>query len=91
MSERKLRLTRAARSDLEDIRRRTVEVWGRDQWLRYYAGIEAVFARLRADPQVGRERNALAPGLRSILCGSHVVFFYETRRGELVVLRVLHQ
>ena len=80
MTARKLRVTRAARGDLENIRRRTIDSWGRERWLRYYGGLEATFERIRAEPRSGRERRALAPGLRSMLCGSHVVFFYETRR-----------
>ena len=37
------KLTRTARRDLDAIRRFTVETWGRDQWLRYFAGLSAAF------------------------------------------------
>lgn len=85
------RLTAAALGDLENIRTFTVETWGRARWLDYFAGMEAVFARLGADPRAGRPVEDLAPGLRLVVYRSHAIFFHENRRGEVVVLRVLHQ
>lgn len=86
-----LRLTAAALADLEDIRGCTTEAWGRAQWLRYFAGLEAVFDRPRREPRSGRAMARLAPGLRVVILRSHSVLFHQNRRGEVVVLRVLHQ
>lgn len=91
MAERTFRLTGAALADLGDIRTFTIETWGRDQWLRYFAGLEAVFARLQEEPTTGRGVPRLAPGVRVVVYRSHRVFFHKNRREEVVVLRVLHQ
>lgn len=91
MEDSQLRLTAAALADLEDIRRFTIDTWGREQWLRYFAGLEAVFARLRGHPGEGRAMARLAPGVRVVVYRSHRVFFHQNRREEVVVLRVLHQ
>ncbi len=87
------RLTRTARRDLEDIRKHTVARWGREQWLRYFAGLSAAFERIANDPQCGRQRDALHKGLRSLTCEQHVVFFSPTRHagGAPVILRIIHQ
>jgi toxin ParE1/3/4 len=91
MAGRGLRITRAARRDLEAIRQHTQHEWGQTRWLRYFAALEQTFRRLRDEPGSGRRQDVLAPGLRSALSGSHEVFYYETSRRELVILRVLHQ
>ncbi|PYP84085.1 MAG: type II toxin-antitoxin system RelE/ParE family toxin [Blastocatellia bacterium AA13] len=44
---------------------------------------------LRLQPKVGRERNYIAPGLRSIT-ESHYVIFYRLMPDEIQVIRVLH-
>lgn len=89
--DRRLRFTREARKDVEDIRRHTIEGWGRDRWLAYVRGLEAVFERIRTAPETGRRRDVFAKGVRSMLYEAHVVFYYETSRGEVAVLCVLHQ
>ena len=91
MAGRRLRITRAARRDLEAIRQHIQREWGQTRWLRYYAALAQTFRRLRDEPGSGRRQDALAQGLRSALSGSHVVFYYESSRRELVILRVLHQ
>lgn len=88
---RALRLTTAALDDLEDIRSFTTDNWGRAQWLSYFAGLEAALGRLRDDRHAGRAMTRLAPGLRLLVYRSHRIFFHENRRGEVVVLRILHQ
>ncbi len=91
MAALRLRVTRAARRDIEAIRRRTIERWGRGQWLVYFGGMGVVMERVRAEPMAGPSRDILAPGLRSMLYRSHVIFYVETTRGEQVILRVLDQ
>jgi toxin ParE1/3/4 len=91
MPVRGLRVTRAARRDLEGIRRHTEREWGQQRWLRYLDALEEAFQRVREEPASGRRRDNLGEGLRSVLTGSHVISYYETKRRELVVLRVLHQ
>jgi toxin ParE1/3/4 len=87
------KLTRTARNDLDDIRKFTVARWGRDQWLRYFAGLSAALGRIAIDPQTGRERDMLHKGLRSLTFEQHVIFFNPIRHagGAVIVVRILHQ
>ena len=88
-----IRLSRRARRDLDDIRRYTIDTWGRDQWLTYYRGLVRTFEAIVADPDGGRDRSLFAPGLRSLNYRRHVVFFarIDAAGGEPVILRIAHQ
>ena len=88
-----IKLSRLARRDLDDIRRYTVETWGRDQWLRYYRGLVRTFEGIAADPDGGRDRSLFAAGLRSVNYGRHVVFFARIAAADNapVILRIVHQ
>ena len=88
-----IRLSRLAGRDLDDIRRYTVETWGRDRWLRYYRGMVAAFEGIAADPDDGRDRSLFAAGLRSVNYRQHVVFFARiaAASGEPVILRIVHR
>lgn len=88
-----IRLSRLARRDLDDIRRYTVENWGRSQWLTYYRGLVRAFEGIAAAPDGGRDRSLFAAGLRSVNYKLHVIFFARiaSAGGEPVVLRIVHQ
>ena len=88
-----IRLSRLARRDLDEIRRYTVETWGREQWLKYYRGLVRTFEGITTDPDSGRDRSLFAAGLRSVNYRRHVVFFARiaAANDEPVVLRIVHQ
>lgn len=88
-----IRLSRLARRDFDDIRRYTLETWGRSQWLTYYRGLVRTFEAIAADPNGGRDRSLFATGLRSVNYRRHVVFFARIAAadGEPVILRIVHQ
>ena len=88
-----IRLSRLARRDLDDIRRYTVETWGRNQWLTDYRGLVRAFEGIADAPDGGRDRSLFAAGLRSVNDKRHVIFFARitTAGGEPVVLRLVHQ
>ena len=88
-----IRLSRRARRDLDDIRRYTIETWGRDQWLTCYRGMVRAFEAIAADPDGGRDRSLFAAGLRSLNYRRHVIFFarIDAAGGEPVILRIVHQ
>lgn len=88
-----LRLSRQARADLEDIRRYTVETWGRAQWLVYYRKLVQGFEFIVNNPEAGRDRSLFVPGMRSLNCEKHVVFYQrlDAAQGAPVVLRIVHQ
>ena len=88
-----IRLSRLARQDLDDIRRYTVDTWGRGQWLNYYRGLVRSFEGIAADPDGGRDRSLFAAGLRSVNYRRHVIFFARIAAAgdEPVILRIVHQ
>lgn len=88
-----IRLSHLARRDLDEIRRYTVETWGRDQWLTYYWGLVRAFEGIVADPDGGRDRSLFAAGLRSVNYKRHVIFFarIDVADDEPVILRIVHQ
>ena len=89
----KTRLSRLAKRDLDEIRKFTIETWGRDQWLKYYEGLVQAFEGILADPDGGRDRSLFAAGLRSVNCGRHVIFFSRIAAADdkPVVIRIAHQ
>ena len=50
--------------------------------------VDAKFKNLSRFPFIGRERSSLAPGLRSILVGTHL-FFYLVERERIAIVRVI--
>ena len=84
------RKTRRADEDLQEIYRYTRRTWGRDQAVRYLHGLEQRFIALAGNPLVDIAREDLHPeGLRSVVHGSHVIFYQPQPDGVLIV-RVLH-
>jgi len=50
--------------------------------------IDDRFKNLSRFPFIGRERSSLAPGLRSVLVGTHLIF-YLVEPDRIVVVRVI--
>lgn len=67
----------------------TLRMWGEVQMSRYIDDLQARFAKLARFPGLGRSRDEVVPGYRSIAHGAHIVFYRTTAR-ELVIVRVLH-
>jgi len=88
-----LHLSSSARQDLEAIRIFAIDRRGRQQWLNYYCGMAAVLEQIAAAPDAGRNRDVLYPGMRSVSCKGHLIFYRRTEvAGDApVVLRIVHQ
>ena len=82
-------LSLRARQDMVDIAAYTLANWDERQMARYVDGLQARFSALARFPDTGRRRDEIGRGLRSIVQGSHVVF-YRVTKSTLVVIRVLH-
>jgi len=50
-----IRLLRLALRGLEEIRRYTLETWGREQWAKCYQGLVCALGRIMAKPDRGRD------------------------------------
>ena len=88
-----IRLSRLAKRDLDEIRKYTIETWGRGQWLKYYGGMVQAFKEIAKDPDGGRDRSLFAPGLRSVNYGRHVILFARVAAAgdEPVIIRIIHE
>lgn len=89
MSAHELFLTERAREDFEDIIAYTTKQWRHDQANEYAARIDAALINLCRFPELGRNRNDLSPGVRSIPMGQHIIYYHPTR-DTIVIRRIVH-
>lgn len=86
---KRLVVTAEAEADLTAIGRYTAETWGFDQKTQYLGQLRARFLQLRRKPDLGRVRDEIRHGYRSLSAGRHVIVYRET--DDLVeILRILH-
>jgi toxin ParE1/3/4 len=85
----RVELASPAAADLLDIVRYTHQRWGGAQAQSYREELELALEHLSLTPDVGRKRDAIAPGLRSFPVVQHVAFYIQ-RKDKILVLRILH-
>jgi toxin ParE1/3/4 len=78
-----------AQADIVDIAAYTLANWGDRQMARYVDNLHERFVGLAKHPEMGRRRDEIGRGYRSIVHGSHIVF-YRLEDRNLVIVRVLH-
>jgi len=86
----RLIVTDAARADLKEIARYSGREWGAARKQRYMQLMRDRFRELLRSPDLGPARDELGACHRGLVAGSHVIF-YRRVRGQIVVMRVLHQ
>jgi toxin ParE1/3/4 len=93
MSAHKLevRLTARARRDVENILLHTERTWGAEQTAAYDSAITRTLDLLRVHPQLGRPRDDLFSGSRSVQVEQHVIYYHHPQAAVIEVLRVLHR
>ena len=85
------RFSEEAQADMRDIRTFTRQYWSMAQSVRYIKEIKEKIELLAQNPRLGVDRSAdLGEGIRSILIGSHVIY-YEFDATRLTVRTILHQ
>lgn len=82
-------LTARAAADLREIGRYTKETWGLEQARRYREELEIALQKLSLSPNVGRQREAIAHGVRSFRVAAHMAFYIQRKDG-ITILRLLH-
>jgi toxin ParE1/3/4 len=89
----RFRLSHQALSDLQEIRAFTVEHWGRAQWNTYFAGLSDSFERIALNQNLGRSRDLIRQGMRSLPYQRHLIFFQTAAGpdGRVAILRILHE
>jgi toxin ParE1/3/4 len=78
-----------ARRDFRSILAYTTSQWGTAQRDEYRAAINRALETLGANPEIGKAREDLSPGLRSYQVEQHVIY-YRITGNTARVLRILH-
>ena len=85
-------LSRRARADLENIWHYGVEHWSVERADSYQMKLAASIAMCAEYPDVGVAQPAFGGGIRTVVSGSHVIFYRHRHQGRGVfVIRILHQ
>lgn len=85
----KLRLTVAARDDLQRIQDRGLEQFGLDAVRRHMQGFDRIFALLRTHAQAGTARPDYGDGIRVFPHRPHRIVYHVDDR-DILILRILH-
>ncbi len=85
-----IELSIEAERDIDNILDYTLVTFGPTQAEDYYLSLRGCFELIAENPEIGRTRPEVAPGLRSYSHRSHVIY-YEVRDDHLLIVRVLHQ
>ena len=83
------RLRPRAIADLDEIWEYTVSTWNEAQAERYLTGLRDALALLVDQPELGRTRSDLHPGLMVANYSKHLIFYLREAWG-IDVVRVLH-
>jgi toxin ParE1/3/4 len=87
--EGKVRYTARAEADLDSIAAYTFEKWGIEQATEYVRNLEAS-CRSLSDPKRGRVCRPL-PMYRRFEHAKHVIYFRRDQRGDVLIVRILHE
>ena len=82
-------LSLEADQDIDDIFDYTDREFGFNQAVDYVQGFDGLFQKLLLNPELGKARDEIKPGLRSIPKDEHIVF-YRVMENHIRIVRVLH-
>jgi toxin ParE1/3/4 len=88
-SSRRLEFTAEAETDLQSLLDHTLDRWGERQQQEYARRLNEAIGRLQAHPELGSSRDDIAPGLRHLRVGRHVIF-YRVLPATIRITRILH-
>ena len=86
----RIRLEAQARRDLDSIARQGEDRWGTDATRRYVGDLLGLARRLADMPGIGRRRDEIRAGLRSIPQGTHLIL-YRIDDDAITILAIPHQ
>ncbi|MBU2648940.1 type II toxin-antitoxin system RelE/ParE family toxin [bacterium] len=84
-------LTPAADQDIVEIWLYTSETWGAARANNYLEQIEQCLRGLVENPGLGKRRDEIRPGYRSLHCDHHLIFYREKPKQQIDVVRFLHE
>jgi toxin ParE1/3/4 len=82
-------LAQASQNDLREIKSYKRVTWGDNQALDYLSEIRKALDNLVINPELGKPRNDICEGIRSLSVGKHIVF-YRIGITHIEVVRILH-
>lgn len=86
---REVILSAEAQDDLEDIQLHGLRTWGQAQTNAYEVELDRALEHLARFPHLGRARDEVFPGCRSLVVRQHVVF-YSVAAASVTVVRIVH-
>lgn len=84
------RLSKEAQEDLKEIKNFTRLNWGNQQTKEYLSEIKDSLEKLAISPELGKLRDEIIGGLRSMSVGRHIIF-YRLGKTDIEVARILHK
>ncbi len=84
-------LTVAAKTDLRDIALFTQHRWGKEQRNIYLKQFDDSFWLLAENPDISKTCDEIRIGYRKFLQGSHVIFYQQSSRQQIKIIRILHK
>lgn len=84
-------LSKKAKEDLRKIAKYTENRWGKTQRNLYIKQFDEGFHLLSESPFVGNACDFIAKGYRRFPMGSHIIFYKETTKNKITIIRILHQ
>lgn len=82
-------LSPEADNDIEEIFDYTEFEYGLQKAIEYTTQFHTVFIELSQSPELGRSRDEIKVGLRSLIQNKHVIF-YRILKDHIRIVRVLH-
>ncbi len=79
-----------AETDLEDIWLYSFKQWNEHQADQYYDELIDGINRLTNNPQLGKSRESIGRGYRSLQINRHVIY-YRLQKQTIDIVRVLHE
>ena len=87
----KFHLSKKALSDLMKIGRYTQLNWGRQQRNDYLKLLDSAFNQIAEEPELGYVCDYIREGYRKRPQGSHVIYYKEFGKEEVVIVRAIHK
>lgn len=84
------KLSRAARRDMVEIGRYTLQRWGEVQTVRYVTQLDRRFRHLAREPRSGQPCDEIRAGYWRYREGRHVIF-YRLAGKRVEIIRILHE
>lgn len=87
----KYKLSNRALEDLAEIWDYTFDEWSEQQADKYYELILASCQDLANNPEFGKKYEIGIQGVFGYKSNRHIIFFIELRKGEIEIVRILHE